>query len=127
MIRLQIMGETPSKKNSKILTRTGKLIPGKKYQEWHKDAMQQIQSQALMQARDIFGTVPLNCELKIKLTFYHGDLRRRDSDNGTSSIFDLLTDCGILADDCWTIVREFSVDNKYEKNLARCIIEIERL
>ena len=121
------MGETPSKKNSKILTRTGKLIPGKKYQEWHKDAMQQIQSQALMQARDIFVTVPLNCELKINLTFYHGDLRRRDSDNGTSSIFDLLTDCGILADDCWTIVREFSVDNKYEKNLARCVIEIERL
>ena len=127
MIRLQIMGETPAKKNSKILTRAGKLIPSKKYQEWHKDAMQQIQAQALMQARDVFGSVPLNEELKINLTFYHGDYRRRDSDNGTSSIFDLLTDCGVLADDCWTIIREFHVTNYYEKNLARCIIEIERL
>ena len=127
MIRLQIMGETPSKKNNKIITKTGKLIPSKRYQGWHKDAINQIRSQFFLQVQNLFDTVPINCELKIKLTFYHGDMRRRDSDNGTSSIFDLLTDCGILEDDCWTIIREFSVENKYEKNLARCVIEIERL
>ena len=128
MIRLQLMGEVPSKKNAnKFNTKTGVVYKDKHYREWYEDAKMQIQSQALMQARDVFGSVPLNCELKINLTFYHGDMRRRDSDNGTSSILDLLTDCGILEDDCWTIVRTLNIQNFYDKNMARCVIEIERL
>lgn len=38
------------------------------------------------------------------LEFTHGDRVRRDSDNGVSSILDLLVDCGILPDDNWMVV-----------------------
>ena len=38
--------------------------------------------------------------VRVSIAFHHGDLRRRDSDNGTSSILDLMVDCGILKDDC---------------------------
>ena len=120
MIRLIIKGETPSKKNSKILTRTGRLIPGKKYQEWHRDAMVQVQDQM-----KLLEHIPLNSEVIIHLDFIHGDQRRRDSDNGTSSILDLLVDAKILEDDKWQIVRELHVTNEYEKNEPMCIIAIE--
>lgn len=120
MIRMIIKGETPAKKNSKILTRTGKLIPGKKYQEWHKDAMLQVTEQ-----KKLLQKLPIEREVIIYMDFIHGDQRRRDSDNGTSSILDLLVDAGILADDKWQIVRQLHVTNEYEKNDPMCIIAIE--
>ena len=45
MLRFQIIGETPGKKNSKIWTRSGKLIPSAKHQKWHQDAMVQMAAQ----------------------------------------------------------------------------------
>ena len=125
MIRFVIQGETPAKKNSRIVLKNGRNIPSKKYQEWHRDALEQLHRQAELQKDVLFPMVPINDELSITLTFYHGDQRRRDSDNGTSSILDLLTDCGILKDDKWQIVREIKAINYYEKNEARCVIEIE--
>lgn len=123
MIRFVIQGETPAKKNSRIFLKNGRNIPSKRYQEWHKDAMGQISTQSCLQAAD--AQFPIEKEVAINLTFYHGDLRRRDSDNGTSSVLDLLTDCQILADDNWQIVRALRVVNHYEKGEPRCIIEIE--
>ena len=61
------------------------------------------------------------------MAFIHGDLRRRDSDNGTSSILDLLTDCGVIEDDNWQIVRELVIENGYEKGNPYCKVEIETL
>lgn len=124
MIRFIIQGETPAKKNSRIFLKNGRNIPSKRYQEWHKQAREQILTQGLVQANDSFATMPIEKEVVIKLTFYHGDLRRRDSDNGTSSVLDLLTDCLILADDKWQIVRGLEVINYYEKGNPRCVIEI---
>jgi Holliday junction resolvase RusA-like endonuclease len=129
MIRFQVIGETPSKKNSRIFLKNGRNIPSKRYQEWHKQAREQIFAQGLLQ-NDLNSPTrnlpqyPITSEVTIKLTFYHGDLRRRDSDNGTSSILDLLTDCQILADDKWQIVRGLQVLNYYEKGDPRCVIEI---
>ena len=120
MIRMIIKGETPAKKNSKIWTRSGKLIPGKKYQEWHKDALKQVEDQ-----KKYMQKLPGEQEVVIRLDFIHGDQRRRDSDNGTSSILDLLVDAGIIADDKWQIVRQLHVSNTYEKNDPMCIICIE--
>ncbi len=120
MIRMIIKGETPAKKNSKIWTRSGKLIPGKKYQEWHKEALKQVEDQ-----KKYIQKLPGDREVIIRLDFVHGDQRRRDSDNGTSSILDLLVDAGIIADDKWQIVRQLHVSNTYEKNDPMCIICIE--
>ncbi|WP_307771108.1 hypothetical protein [uncultured Treponema sp.] len=61
--------------------------------------------------------MPIEREIRIKMTFYHGD-------NGSSSILDLLTDCKVIKDDKWQIVRLLEIRNFYEKNNPRCLIEI---
>ena len=88
MLRFQIYGETPSKKNSKIFTKSGKLIPSKVHQAWHDYAIMQINQQLVTMGaeRPHAITEPVS----VTLTFYHGDQVRRDSDNQTASIMDLL-------------------------------------
>lgn len=113
----ELDGETPAKKNSRITLPNGRTIPSKKFQDWHKAAMVQLISQQKPKK-------PIESPVSIMLSFYHGDLRRRDSDNGTSSIMDLLVDAEILSDDNWQIVRQIDVFNYYEKNKARCRITI---
>lgn len=133
MIRFQIIGETPSKKNSKIWTKGHKLIPSKAYQVWHMDAGIQIASQiARMAASDRPVAEGTNVEgidypVSVTLTFYHGDQVRRDSDNQAASIMDLLQDEKVLADDRWQIVRILNIYNHFDKGNARCLVEINRL
>lgn len=129
MTRFQIMGETPSKKNSKVFVKVkGHTvpIPSKAHQKWHEDAMLQMSSQICrLPAEDRFEMI--DYPVRVNLTFIHGDKVHRDSDNQTASIMDLLQDAMMLADDRWEIVREIHIKNDYEKNKARCLIEIERV
>ena len=132
MIRFQIIGETPSKKNSKIWTRSHKLIPSKAYQAWHMDACIQIASQlAVLTSHDFVFEAGqpggIDYPVSITLTFYHGDQVRRDSDNQAASIMDLLQDEKVLADDRWQIVRILNIYNHFDKGNPRCLIEINRL
>ena len=115
-----IEGETPAKKNSRITLPNGRTIPSKNYRAWHKSALLQVEVMAI-------GHEAISYPVAISLSFYHGDLRRRDSDNGTSSILDLLVDAGILADDNWQIVRILNVYNQSDKGHARCEIMISPL
>lgn len=126
MIRFQIIGETPSKKNSKIRTRSGYMIPSKAHQRWHEDAMLQLSAQICRLPADD-RPQQIETPVRIYLTFIHGDWVHRDSDNQTASIMDLLQDAKVLSDDRWEIVREIHIKNDYEKNKARCLIEIERV
>lgn len=112
-----ITGETPAKKNSRITLRNGKTIPSKRYMLWHESAMGEM----IPQKRPM---EPIHSPVIVMLSFYHGDLRRRDSDNGTSSIMDLLVDSNILEDDNWSIVRQIMVFNYYDKSNPRCRITI---
>lgn len=118
-----IDGETPSKKNSRINTRTGRSFPSKRYQEWHDVARLQILSQMRKQCI----SSPIDYASKVSIVFVHGDLVRRDSDNATSSILDLLMDCKVIADDNWKIVRELHITNGFVKGKSRCKVEIEKL
>lgn len=127
MIRLQITGETPGKKNSKIWTRSGKLIPSAKHQKWHADALNQLQKFLDLVALGDVLPGPIDYPVSVTLTFYHGDQVRRDSDNQAASIMDLLQDAKILADDRWQIVRILNIYNHFDKGNARCLIEINRL
>lgn len=117
-ITLTIQGETPAKKNSRISLPNGRTIPSKRYRDWHSGALSQLERQWSSFNRGTF-----ECEIRVYLRFYHADNRRRDSDNGVSSIFDTLQDAGIIADDRWQVVREFSVRN-YKADSARCEIKI---
>lgn len=125
MTRLQIYGETPSKKNSKIRTKTGYMIPSKAHQKWHEDAMFQLNAQLCRLGAE--RPEMIEDPVSVTLTFYHGTMVRRDSDNQASSIMDLLQDAKVLADDRWQIVRILNIYNHYDKGNARCLIEINRL
>lgn len=117
-ITLTIQGETPAKKNSRITLPNGRTIPSKRYRDWHSGALSQLERQWPDFNRGTFER-----EIRVYFRFYHADNRRRDSDNGVSSIFDTLQDAGIITDDRWQIVREFSVKN-YKSDFARCEIKI---
>lgn len=116
---LQLPFDTPSKKNSRVTdTRTGRSFPSVRFREWH--------CKAVLWLRSHYKCERMEGPVAVKLSFVHPTKRRKDADNGTSSIFDLLVDVGILPDDCWTIIEEHSVKNRYEKGVACCTIEIER-
>lgn len=128
MIRFQIMGETPSKKNvNKFNAKTKRVYKDAHYERWHEDAMVQLQSYIGLAMLGDEMPKAIDYPVRINLTFIHGDNIRRDSDNQTSSIMDLLQDTKVLSDDRWQIVREIHINNDYEKNKARCLIEIERV
>ena len=124
MLRLTITGETPAKKNSRVVLRGGRNIPGARYRKWHAQAAREIESQLLLTGSGE-AEFPIESEVRIKLTFWHGDNRRRDSDNGASSVLDLLTDCGVIRDDKWQIVRILETRNFLDKGNPRCVIEID--
>lgn len=88
-----LKGRIPSKKNSRINTRSGRSFPSSKYTEWHKDASLQLK-----------GTPKINNGSFISIHFYMPDNRRTDLSNKAESIMDLLVDNGILEDDCWQVV-----------------------
>ena len=119
MFSFYIHAETPAKKNSRINTKSGRSFPSKRYQEWHKFAMTEILSQHRPEK-------PVE-HCHIVLTFIHGDLRRRDSDNGCSSILDLLVDAGILKDDNWKVVENITILNGYTKEKPTCLIQINEI
>lgn len=124
MYRFIITGETPAKKNSRIVLKGGRNIPSGRYRKWHTAASIEINSQLLLLEKEE-AAMPIEREIRIKMIFYHGDNRRRDSDNGASSILDLLTDCKVIKDDKWQIVRLLEIRNFYEKSNPRCLVEID--
>lgn len=119
-----IRGEPPSKKNSRVNTRSGRSFPSKRYMEWHDGNLLPLCSEARRHGL----RHPLSCPVRLTLLFRHGDRRRRDSDNQLSSVLDLLVDAGILADDRWTAVYDVIVMNRYNPRLEPgVIIRIDRL
>lgn len=88
---ITILGRIPSKKNSRVNTRSGRSFPSAKYTAWHKDASSQL-----------IGIEPIT-EKNIVLRFYLPDNRRCDLTNKAESVMDLLVDNGLLEDDSWQI------------------------
>lgn len=93
-MKLVILGRIPSKKNSRINTRSGMSFPSSKYTAWHKDASTQLSIQKIE---------PFKTGQGVNLTFYMPDNRRTDLTNKAESVMDLLVDNGILDDDSWQI------------------------
>lgn len=95
---ITLTGRVPSKKNSRITTRTGRSFPSKKYTEWHKDASYQLLQQNTLKTQFYASQGHLN------LVFYMPDNRKADLTNKAESIMDLLVDNGWLEDDSWQVV-----------------------
>lgn len=114
-MKIIINGSTPSKKNSRINTRSGRSFPSSKYTAWHKEASLQLTHAS--GSKHVPGR-------PITLTFVAGDNRKFDLSNKAESIMDLLVDNLLLEDDNWSIVPELILKfGGVEKNNPRCIIE----
>lgn len=117
-LKLTILGQTPSKKNSRINTRSGRSFPSKRYTEWHKSASEQLKRLISISPRGVSDKVTIN------YMFYVQDLRRRDVSNMLESINDLLVDLEILEDDDWKHLRVGRADAELDRQNPRCEVEI---
>lgn len=116
-----LQGNVVPKKNSKNVVRRGNrifVLSSKRFMEWHKKAVAEITEQGVEE------TIDTPCHIDIVL--YHSDKRRRDSDNAVASIFDLLVDTKIIADDSTKYIRSFSVKNKTAKE-SFAVIDIYKM
>lgn len=95
MSKIILTGIVPSKKNSRINTRSGMSFPSKKHTIWHKDASQQL-----------IGVKPIPKQTPIVFTYYNDSMRSGDLSNKWQSIEDLFTDVGIIEDDNWFILSD---------------------
>lgn len=111
--RIVLKGRVPSKKNSRINTRSGRSFPSAKYSAWHKDASAQL---VLQQAPQVGSP-------DITLQFWFPDNRWCDLTNKAESIMDLLVDNALLVDDSWQETGPIHLIPKgVDKKNPRCII-----
>jgi hypothetical protein len=111
MGQITIRGRCPSKKNSRINTRSGRSFPSVKYTAWHREASQQLLGQPQVGNKDI------------TLQFWFPDNRKTDLTNKAESIMDLLVDNFHLTDDRWQETGPVHlIPMGVDKNNPRCVI-----
>jgi len=91
-MKLVVSGTIPSKKNSRINTRSGRSFPSARFTEWEKTALEEFNDQ-------FKGLKVTGYPISIVMVFYNTDDRRHDLDNQSSSILDTLVKAKILEDD----------------------------
>lgn len=112
---MKLQGTTPSKKNSRKLNfKTRRTYLDPRYQQWYQDAVMQI----LTAPKELISETVAFC-----ICFYHSTKRRKDPDNGLSSVLDLLVDREVLSDDNWKVLPFILLRNE-EANDDWCEIEI---
>lgn len=106
----------PAKKNSR--RNFGNIsLPSANYVEWHKRIVNKLKWREWL-----FNSFPC----KVTITSIAWEMRKSDIDNQTASIFDTLTDLGVIPDDNKFVVQELNIRNLgYIKNcfLTKVLIE----
>jgi len=118
--RYVFRGEVASKKNSKVLARVkGRpmLLPSRKYQEWEKRARLAIMAGGR-------PTEPLKAA-RLSMVIYHGDLIKRDSNNATQGVQDVLVDMGVIQDDNWMVIGTPEVSHMVDVQDPRLEVTVE--
>lgn len=129
MTKLTILGKVPSKKNSRVTTRSGRTFPNKTYVEWEKSAIKQIEAQGWVR--------PETYPVRLECYFYMPDMVGRDMDNMLSSVLDVLKDekkrkdgsmvivrHSVLQDDSWKHINPIHLVAKLDKSNPRVEIFI---
>jgi len=113
-MKIILTGNIPSKKNSRINTKSGRSFPSKKYTEWHKDVMKQITP----------PTIPIILTKEVVCKIFMPTLRRKDLSNAWESVGDLLVDALVLTDDSWQVIPRLVLVAEYRKGAGGCEIDI---
>ena len=118
-MNLTIIGDVPSKKNSKqIIYVKGRplIIPSKNHKIWHTQALSQLLEKKPV-ARQIKG---------IELIFFPSTKRKFDLTNKAESIMDLMVDAGIIEDDNYTVLPKVTLKiGTHDKLNPRCEIYVD--
>lgn len=120
VFRYVFRGEVASKKNSKVLARVrGRpmLLPSRKYQEWEKRARLAIMAGGK-------PSEPFKAA-RLFMVIYHGDLIKRDSNNATQGVQDVLVDMGVLEDDNWMVIGTPEVSHMVDVEDPRLEVTVE--
>lgn len=118
-MKLVINGTTPSKKNSRINTRSGRSFPSKRFTEWEKPALIELQKQ-------FEGLKVTNYPVSVTMIFYNEDKRRHDLDNQASSILDTMVKANIIEDDNQNFVDCVQLQyGGHDKENPRCEIYLD--
>lgn len=96
-MKLTILGEIPSLKNSKqifVNRATGRpfITSSNNSKVWQAEAKRQLTEQ-------FAGYKISGYPISIAIVFYYGTKRRKDLDNGASGVMDALVHAGIIEDD----------------------------
>ena len=116
MLELKLTGNVPSKKNSRVRTRSGASIPNKKYYEWQTSALWQVRQQTRKRFLE-----PVSVEVVVVF----GTKRKADIDNRLTSILDMLVEALVLRDDSWQEVPQMNVRAEYIKNQPGAFVRIK--
>jgi hypothetical protein len=116
-----LTGRIPSKKNSRINTRSGRSFPSKDYSSWHDGAMLQLRLQ--LPAKHPLGPGPFRVQVDISFP----TLGRADLTNKAESVMDLLVDAGIIPDDSWTCVPTLLLTGRKDAQSPGAVVYIRRL
>ncbi len=115
MVEITLEGNIPSKKNSRINTKSGRSFPSAKFTEWQDSAIWSLRSQT----RERFFK-----PVAIEVTIIFGRLGVSDLDNRLTSILDMLVESLIIRDDRWEYVPKISVNAEYKKGKPGAVIKI---
>lgn len=113
-----LTGTIPSKKNSRINTKSGRSFPNTKFVQWQNDALMQVRRQT----RERF----LN-HVQIEIILYFATLGRADTDNKVTSILDMLAEGLVLKDDYWETVARTVYEAAYRPGKPGAFIRITEL
>lgn len=114
-VSITLTGSVPSKKNSRVRTRSGSYIPSAAFRQWQTDALWQVRSQT---HERFFEPVAVD------VTIIFGTKARADLDNRLTSILDMLVEGLILRDDKWQDIPKMTVQAAYKKGEPGAIINI---
>jgi Holliday junction resolvase RusA-like endonuclease len=118
-MKMIISGSTPSKKNSRINTRSGRSFPSKNYSSWNKGAILEMQIQ-------FKGYEVTEYPISLRMVFYWKDKRRHDIDNSVASIQDTLKDAGVILDDDFNHINKITGEyGGVDRDNPRCEIYLD--
>lgn len=118
IVELKIDGNVPSKKNSRVRTRSGSSIPSKAFSDWQESALWQVRQQTKVRFLK-----PVSLEVII----YFGTNGRADLDNRVTSILDMLVEAIVIRDDKWQDVPRISAQAEYRKREPGAFIRLTEL
>lgn len=118
IVELTLEGNVPSKKNSRVRTRSGSYIPNRNFYDWQNDALKQVRTQCRQSHLSGVG---------IEVIIYFGTNIRADLDNRLTSILDMLVEGMILRDDKWQDVPRLAVQAEYRKGAPGAFVRITEL